>query len=127
SYNSIKQLMNHHGLSLKYFSLVKGDTAFDKMHNFDAHHHEIKNLEKNFPVFIHPSYYSQENNCILPEKQYLENLLNKNISRSRQHFIKLTLPHTYRMLIQAGITDDYSMGFPQHNGFRAGTSRSYYW
>ena len=46
---------------------------------------------------------------------------------SRQHFIHLDFPQTYRTLISLGIKHDWSMGFPEHVGFRAGTSHPFLW
>ena len=53
--------------------------------------------------------------------------MGKPITKSRQHYIKLHLPQTYRNLLTIGITDDYSMGFADSIGFRAGTSFDFYW
>ena len=61
------------------------------------------------------------------EKERLENITDKPLLRSRQHYIKLFLPSTYRFLLEIGITDDYSMGFTDEIGFRAGTSHSFQW
>lgn len=117
------------GLSMKYFLLTVSHTDYDKMHDLkvDFHQNTIRTLNNHFPVYIHPSYYSNEQQLILSEKKFLEKILGEDVMRSRQHFIKLDLPHTYRQLIDAGIYHDYSMGYPQCNGFRAGTSRSFYW
>jgi hypothetical protein len=46
---------------------------------------------------------------------------------SRQHFIHLDFPQTYRTLISLGIKHDWSMGFAEHVGFRAGTSHPFMW
>lgn len=77
---------------------------------------------------IHPSYASNFSpEKIKIEKERLETILNKNITKSRQHFIKVDLPQTYKNLIKYGITEDYSMGFADAVGFRAGTSYDFWW
>ena len=40
--------------------------------------------------------------------------------------MRLTLPETYRNLIAAGITEDYTMGHASQTGFRAGTCTPFY-
>ena len=46
---------------------------------------------------------------------------------SRQHFIRFTLPDTYRQLINAGIKEEFSMGYGSVNGFRASVALPFYW
>ena len=57
----------------------------------------------------------------------IKKITNKDFTKSRQHYIRLTLPETYRTLIKNGITDDYSMGYGSINGFRASVSSPFYW
>lgn len=86
----------------------------------------IKKMGDYAQIGIHPSYYTNENpEHLHKEIRYLENVVNKDITQSRQHFLKLDLPTTYRNLIEEDITDDYSMGFAALPGFRAGICSTY--
>jgi hypothetical protein len=86
----------------------------------------IKMLGDYAQIGIHPSYNMVENEELLPyEIKNLEEALNKNIQCSRQHFLRLSLPNTYRQLINNDILEDYSMGFASLAGFRAGICSPY--
>lgn len=88
----------------------------------------IKHVSTWAKVGLHPSYQSNEDfNLLLDEKVRLENILGKPVQNSRQHYIKLSLPKTYKNLLNLGIKNDYSMGYAQQTGFRAGTSHSFFW
>lgn len=77
-------------------------------------------------VGIHPSFTSNTLNVKLKkEVTSLAKAIHRDISKSRQHFLILHMPTTYRNLINMGITDDYSMGYADQIGFRASTSRSF--
>lgn len=81
-----------------------------------------------YEIGLHPSWKSNSNPLIIDlEKKCLESLTNKKITRSRQHYIKFSLPLTFQHLQSAGIRDDYSMGYGSINGFRASVASSYYW
>jgi hypothetical protein len=86
----------------------------------------IKSISDNSEVGIHPSYGSNFNKKKLPsEIMHLSKVLNREITKSRQHFLKLTFPETYSYLIELGITDDYTMGFASEIGFRAGICNTF--
>jgi len=81
----------------------------------------IKSLADYAEVGIHPSYGSNTNVKKLKiEVERLSKVVNREITKSRQHFLKLNMPSTYRNLINLDVTDDYSMGFAAQPGFRAG-------
>lgn len=77
---------------------------------------------------IHPSIQSTSSVDILKKEiEILQETIGVKIFRSRQHYLKLNIPLTYRDLLSVGIEEDYSMGFADHIGFRAGTSKSFKW
>lgn len=113
-----------------YFLLLGKGSAYDK--NADPASPAMKALvamlAAQYTTGIHPSYLSHQSEQILQEEiRCLELGSHKPVIRSRQHYIKFELPGTYRKLVQAGITDDYSMGYASVNGFRAGTSNAFPW
>ena len=87
----------------------------------------IKSTADTADVGIHPSYGSNKNiPKLATEIKRLSTVLNREITQSRQHFLKLTFPETYHNLIELGITDDYTMGFASEIGFRASICNSFY-
>jgi len=84
-------------------------------------HALIKSIGDYAEVGIHPSYGSNSQPSKLGEEiARLSKVLRREITSSRQHFLKLELPATYRNLINLDIAKDYSMGFASEPGFRAG-------
>jgi hypothetical protein len=55
------------------------------------------------------------------EKLRLEAVTNKALAGCRQSFSKVNLPESYRNLVELEIFSDFTMGFINHIGFRAGT------
>ena len=130
SFRWLRQLHKMYDYKPLYFVLSADKTsAFDK--NIHPQHpamiRVIKNLVKDGDVGIHPSYYSAGKDILAKEKKMLEEIAAYHISISRQHYIKIKTPDTYRLLLQHGIVEDYSMGYGSHLGFRAGTGNSFYW
>jgi hypothetical protein len=77
---------------------------------------------------IHPSWQSGDDEKSLREElEWLEVISGQTITRSRQHYIRFTLPQTYRRLVAHGIDQDFSMGYGTVNGFRASVASSFYW
>jgi hypothetical protein len=86
----------------------------------------IKQLGDHADVGIHPSFSSYLDSARLEEeKDRLANVLNRSITKSRQHFLRMNLPRSYQRLIELDITDDYTMGFASQAGFRAGIADTF--
>ncbi len=98
-----------------------------------------RQLAAKYSFGIHPSWKSgddelqerlgkkQKHNLLLKEIQALNKLTEQPIKKSRQHYLRFEIPHTFRKLISVGITEEYSMGYGGSNGFRASYCLPYYW
>jgi hypothetical protein len=78
-------------------------------------------------VGTHPSYYYAQSDNLRREKHMLEQIAGHTTTLSRQHYIRAVMPSTYNMLLHHQITEDYSMGYGSHLGFRAGSGSSFLW
>lgn len=121
-YNIERQLCEKQGLKALYFFLTSKRTRFDRNISPKSKHFSLllQQLKKFADIGIHPSYYSEIQHSITEEKQTLEQIGGFKTHYSRQHFLKVKFPDTFRNLIAAGITDDYSLGFYDRIGFRNG-------
>jgi hypothetical protein len=109
---------------LYFFFLIGNRDSYDKniSHKNKAFRKLIAYISTKYEVGIHPSYASNHKPWKFEkEKERLEDIIQKTVFQSRQHFLKLRFPHTYQNLLKSGITDDYTMGFASLAGFRAGT------
>jgi len=117
------------GAELRVF-IPSGDrSAFDKWPswNNEDYRNLVYFLSGRLKTGLHPSYMSYNNiKRLKTEKTRLENLISSEISSSRYHYIRLKFPDSYLNLITAGIKEDYSMGFPDEPGFRAGIATPFY-
>lgn len=113
-----------------FFLAATRRTGFDKNISLKnpAMRSLIQRLARIGGIGLHPSYYATGEATFLQEKKSLEAAAGvARITHSRQHFMRLRIPDTYRMLIAHGIADDWTMGYGSHLGFRAGTGRSFLW
>lgn len=125
------QLDWHRQFQLKafYFFLCGEYGPFDK--NISFYSTVFQNLVKKISDYaytgIHPSYASHENpECLSAEVARLSKTLNREVHFSRQHYLKMELPHTYRNLIRNNIDHDFTMGYASQAGFRASIASPHY-
>jgi hypothetical protein len=130
SYKFLLDVQAKYKLHVLYFFLLGDYGVNDKNHPANNKDFQvlIKHLNDYAEVGIHPSYRSNADLSQLKvEVNRLANITHRLITNSRQHFSILTFPETYQALLQAGITDDYSMGYHNYNGFRASFCYPFHW
>ena len=105
-----------------YFILLADYGLNDKNISFTKRKFQllIKRLADFASIGVHPSYGSNSDYKKLPKEiSRIEGITKREVTKSRQHFLKLTLPETYNHLSDLGIKDDYTMGYASALGFRA--------
>lgn len=124
TYNYQLNIQKKYSLEPIYFILLADYGLNDKniSHENRTFQSLLKSIADYAEVGIHPSFGSN----LEPQKLHkeiirLEDIVKRDIKKSRQHFLKLSLPETYRNLIEEDILEDYTMGFASEIGFRAGT------
>jgi len=117
------EISKKYHLKTIYFFLVGEYGEFDKniplegSRSFQA---LIKSIADYAEVGVHPSYYSNSNKDQLQKEiRRLSRVLKRQVIKSRQHYLKVTFPETYRNLLEFDIREDYSMGYASEIGFRA--------
>ena len=118
------------GIKSLYFFLLGDYGTNDKNHPASNLKFQtlIKHIADYSEIGIHPSFGSTDNlHQMKVEVSRLTNISHKQIVKSRQHFSILKFPQTYEFLLQAGITEDYSMGYTNINGFRASYCYPFKW
>lgn len=116
--------------NLRHFFLIGDRSELDRSIHYGSQ--ELKELiallHEHSNVGLHPSMAANASlKTLKKECLRLEEIIDEPVSRSRQHFLYLDLPSTYRNLVSMGITEDYSMGFADRVGFRAGTCSPFPW
>ncbi|MBU6157522.1 MAG: polysaccharide deacetylase family protein [Bacteroidetes bacterium] len=130
-YDTLHQLHAEHQCKPIYFFPVgKKRSGLDRHISIQqkAYRQLIKTTAQNNMVGLHPSIYSHTHpEALAAEKEILENIIQRPVIHSRQHYLLFSLPNTYRSLESIGIANDYSMGYGTLNGFRAATAQSFLW
>lgn len=115
-------------IEIIYFVLLADHGKYDKNIDWEneAFGDLIQHLAEKHEVGIHPSYHSNKvRKKVAEEIDRLQSITIKNIESSRQHFLKLDIRETYKVLEQNGIQRDHSMGYSELTGFRAGICSAY--
>jgi len=116
---------------VKFFFLLGDYGRYDKNISYKNKQYKklIQQTKAKYDIGIHPSFAASKKGGkkrVKSEKTRLKKISGIDIQKSRQHFLRLNLPKTYRRLLKAGITEDYTMGYSAQPGFRAGICTPYY-
>ncbi len=128
-YDKIVDISTKYNIRTLFFFLFSQYTTFDTNVSHTKRQYKllIKSIIDYVPFGQLFSYYTMKNSGKMnKEKNYFESVVNRPITKSRQHLNRLEIPKTYQGLIDTGITEEYSMGYNSHCGFRASTCAPFY-
>lgn len=123
-----QQLRDKYGFESIYFILFSDFGPYDRnVPMYSPKMHEaVRSFNDFCTIGIHPSYQSNDKLSILEnEILSLGRTLRGPIKHSRQHFLKMKMPNTFRQLTELGIEHEYSMGYASEVGFRASICSPY--
>ena len=75
-------------------------------------------------VGLHSSFYATDHKSYKEEKKRLEAFVPGSVVFHRSHYLRINSDADLIALANAGITDDFSLGWPDYIGFRFGTTRA---
>ena len=131
-YDNFQALIDmHKKLTLKsmFFFQFAEYSTYDKniSPNNDKFKHLIKSVADYSIVSLSAGYSAfNDLDLLKTEKRKLSSVINRPINNARMRYNRLEVPKTYRNLLEAEFTDDYTMGYTHEIGFRAGTCTPFY-
>jgi hypothetical protein len=128
-FDYITDSINRNGTDTKFFFPVGDRSKFDINPSWKNEEYRklIHKIAARFQIGLHPSFNAgEDDSLVFSEAARLRTILKKEVSISRFHYLRLSMPRSYNGVIKAGISDDFSMGYPDEPGFRAGIARPYW-
>ena len=126
-YDTFRYIINrqkHTKFKFIFFFLIGDFSTYDKNINVQKSQFTslIKQIGDYCKIGLKSSFFALDDKQVLKiEKLRMEAIINSPLTASRQSYSKLNLPESYRNLVELEITEDYTMGYTKHIGFRAGT------
>lgn len=129
NFQSLLKLHKEYKIQAIFFVLIASYSRYDKnisIYN-NSFRHLIKSLADYAIVSLMGSYDCYENlESLKSNRATLIELINRPVKRIRLRYNRVNIPETYRLLADAEINEDYTMGYTSYPGFRAGTCIPFY-
>lgn len=124
TYNYIINKTKTGKADLKFFFGLGDYSSHEKSHNYHSQTYQrlIKSIGDYCGIGMRLSFDAQKDLVALKnEKKRFEKITHRSLNQTFCQYSKINLPTTYRDLIEQEVTFDYSMGYQDNSGFRAGT------
>lgn len=123
-FEDLIQIIKDHKARMLFAFQLSNFSMYDRniSHNRMPHRSLIKSVADYASVGLLMGYYAMgEISVLRKEKRRLEDIVHSSVEHAMNSRFNLNLPDSYSNLIELEIHNDYSMGYPNMPGFRAGT------
>jgi hypothetical protein len=87
----------------------------------------IHSISDKYRIGLQLSFYTNDvSQKIISEMGRLQSILEKEITLCRCHYKRMFIPESFHDILNAELREEYSMGYPEEPGFRAGIARPYF-
>ncbi len=129
NYESLIELHKKYPVKAMYFFQFAAYSTYDKnvSPNNNRFRYLIKSVADYSIVSLAISYTaSMDPEVMKKEKKSLSQVLNRPVKYSRVRYNRVLVPQSYRDLVEAEFSEDYTMGYTHELGFRASTCTPFY-
>lgn len=127
-FDYIIDCIEKNGPEVRFFFPVGDHSKYDRNPSWknDEYRKLINRIAVKYELGLHSSFNAAFNySMICTELTRLKIIVPKDAVSNRFHYIRLKFPESYRDIHNAGIFEDYTMGYHDEPGFRAGIARSF--
>lgn len=130
--NALKAVIGKERCESVFFIKPGGSSVYDRPY-YKLHSKELQELlllckTENGRIGLHTSYDAGKTPALIAtEKGLLEKQIGEPVTCNRHHYLASREPEDMDWLEKAGVTDDFTMGYPDVAGFRLGTCRPVHW
>ncbi len=131
-YDFFSELIEAHrkyGVKSVFFFLLGDYSAYDKNipYNKSSFQTLIKSVADYHVVSLMSSYYVVDNaQALKKERLRLKEIINRPVKRVRARYNRSFIPESYKAAVEAEFNEDYTMGYSDVLGFRAGSCIPFY-
>lgn len=123
-YSRLIRILKKHNVAMKFMFQVSDFSTYDR--NINHNRLELQSLIKSVAdyaeVGLQLGYYANQKFKVLKEeKKRLEDIIKRPVVSGINNHYNLLLPDTYNHMVELEFKNDFSMGYPEAIGFRAGT------
>lgn len=111
------------------FYFINGEKGrYGARYKLKGVHNIIKKIDSlGWEVGLHTNYFSYNDPLkIKRERNAIESVLGKGVIGARNHYLRFNVQETWRILAEAGIKYDSTLGYSDSLGFRAGIAYPFY-